>query len=111
MKVLNSLFLILLTGLLIVSQTSNAQSKPKDCPEIKVEVKTTDPAPGRKNGRIDLTFPDSSKKYKVFVLNAGSDRAKKQIDNGIIDNLQAGFFDLLIIDEKGCNKQLTIKLK
>lgn len=106
-----SLYCTLILALVMASATLNAQSVNKNCDEIKVDTKVFSPEKGNDNGKIQIIFEDASKTYKVFLLNAGSERAKKEIENGIIDNLQVGFYDILIIDKNGCNKQLTVNLK
>jgi len=98
----------LLTVLLLEEYPAPAQSVQRDC-EVKVESKVTNPEPGKKNGKIELTFSDTSRKYKVFLINAGEEKAKK--DSGhVIANLGKGFYDLVITDDKGCTKQITVTL-
>jgi hypothetical protein len=99
--------LISLLLLTTIGFTVKGQSTAKDC-DIKVESKVTNPDPGRKNGKIELTFPDT-RKYKVFVVNAGEELAKK--DSGkVIEDLAKGFYDIIIVDDKGCFKQITVTL-
>jgi len=85
-----------------------------DCDDIKVEVSTVQPANNQSNGSIDLIFTKPVSNYKIFLLNAGSDKTgKEEIEDGKITNLKPGFFDFLIMDRsrKGCVKQLTVVLK
>ena len=100
----------LLISLLLLTTTGftvKGQSTAKDC-DIKVESKVTNPDPGRKNGKIELTFPDT-RKYKVFVAKAGEERTKK--DSGkVIEDLGKGFYDIIIVDDKGCFKEITVTL-
>lgn len=103
---------LLATGLFAVlmmqDYASKAQSVQNEC-EVKVESKATNPEPGKRNGKIELTFSDTSRKYKVFLINMGEERAKK--DSGhVITNLGKGFYDLVITDDKGCTKQITVTL-
>ena len=106
-----SLHCIMLFSFVMLSAALNAQSIDKNCDEIKIETKIFNPEPGKSNGKIQIVFKEESKTYKIFLLNAGSERSKKEIENGIIDNLRVGFYDILIIDKDGCNRQLTITLK
>jgi len=103
--------IIVLFVFVMISSVLKAQSVDRNCGDIIIETKTFPPDSGKKNGRIQISIPETSKKYKVFLLNAGTERAKREIENGIIDNLQTGFYDILVIDEKGCNKQITVDLK
>lgn len=91
-----------------------AQNSVADCEDIKVEVKALQPTDNQPNGRIDLVFSKPTNNYKIFLLNAGSDKTgKEEIEDGKLSNLKAGFFDFLIMDKnkKGCIRQLTVVLK
>jgi hypothetical protein len=108
------LFVFSLLVLLAATCNLRAQSAVPDCDEIKVEVKTVAPINNQSNGSIDLIFSKAIDSYKIFLLNAGSDRTRKEeIVGGRITSLKPGFFDFLIIDKtkKGCVKQLTVVLK
>lgn len=90
-------------------------AQPKDCGVINVKTKTIPSDKGRSNGSIELIFESSESKsitatYKVFIINAGEERARKPVEQGKIKDLRAGFYDILVIDRKGCNKQLTVSL-
>lgn len=93
-----------------------AHAQPKDCGEINIKTKTTPSDKGHSNGSIELIFESSESKsvtpatYKVFIINAGEERARKPVEQDKIKDLPAGFYDILVIDRKGCNKQLTVSL-
>lgn len=86
---------------------ANAQSQAKDC-DIKYESKVTNPDTGRKNGKVEFTFADA-RKYKVFLVSEGPDRAREEAGK-VIENLEKGSYDIIIIDDKGCFKQITVTL-
>lgn len=102
--------------LLLVAAIGNlsAQNGVPDCNDIKVEVVTMQPTDNLSNGSVELVLTKPINNYKIFLLNAGSDKTgKEEIQNGKITNLRPGFFDFLILDRnrKGCVKQLTVVLK
>lgn len=102
--------------LLLIAAIGNlrAQNAAPDCDDIKVEVITVQPSGNLSNGSIELVFTKSVNNYKIFLLNAGSDKTgKEEIKSGKIANLKPGFFDFLILDrnKKNCVKQLTVVLK
>ena len=100
--------------LLAANYNVRAQNPVPECDDIKVEVKTVAPVSNQSNGTIDLVFSKAINNYKIFLLNAGSDKTgKEEIEGGRITNLKSGFFDFLIMDKtrKGCVKQLTVVLK
>ena len=106
--------LVLSLLLLAASYNLRAQTAVPECDDIKVEVKTVTPIGNQSNGSIDLNFSKAISNYKIFLLNAGSDKTgKEEIVGGRITNLKSGFFDFLIMDrtKKGCVKQLTVVLK
>jgi len=104
-------FCLLLCG---ASLNLKAQNSVPDCEDIKVEVKTISTSNNQSNGTIDLIFTKSIDNYRIFHLNAGSDKTgKEELKSGKLTNLKAGFFDFLIMDKnkKGCVRQLTVDLK
>ena|SRR6187402_3259090 len=108
MKITKFLCAVFLTVLILQDYAAEAQTPQKGC-EVKVESKVTNPEPGKKNGKIELTFADTSRKYKVFLINAGEEKARRD-QGSVIENLAKGFYDLIITDDKGCSKQITITL-
>ena len=91
-----------------------AQNAVPDCDDIKVEVRTISSSDDRANGSIDLSFTKPFDNYRIFHLNAGSDKTgKEELKSGKLTNLRAGYFDFLIMDKnkKGCVRQLTVVLK
>lgn len=105
---------ILVGTLLAISEISFGQSIVRDCDKIKVTTEVTNPTAGQSNGKIALTFEESSKQYKVFFQNPVKDSQMVEVKGREIGGLKAGFYDLLIImpeDKKGCSKQLTVVLK
>jgi len=110
MKISGILFVSFFTATVLGVFSTRGQSQPatKDC-DITVEAKTTNPAPGKSDGKIELTFPDSQRKFKIYLINKGEERSKKN-SGKIIENLSKGFYDFVILDDKGCAKQITVIL-
>lgn len=94
--------------LLISSVLVNGQENPSQC-TIRVETVLTQPVKG-KDGKIEFKFEDK-RTYKIFLVNQGADTAKDPLKATVVSNLKAGFYDFVIIDDKGCTKQLTLTLK
>jgi len=79
--------------LLAVNYNLSAQSAVPDCDDIKVEIKTIAAVSNQSNGSIELIFSEPINNYKIFFLNAGSDKTgKEEITSGKITNLKSGFF-------------------
>lgn len=110
MKIVKTVFSGFLIAAIFSCLNASAQAfqQQKEC-ELNVETKVTNPDVGKRNGKIELTFKDTSRKYKVFLINAGENNAKRDQGN-VIDNLSKGFYDIMITDDKGCFKQITITL-
>jgi len=110
MKISGNLFVGFFSAAVLgfFSALGQPQASTKDC-DIKVEAKTKNPAPGQSNGKIELIFSDSQRKFKIYLINKGEERSKK--DSGkIIENLSKGFYDFVILDSNGCAKQITVTL-
>jgi hypothetical protein len=107
-------FLVFCLLLCSASLSLKAQNSVPDCEDIKVEVKTISTSNNRPNGSIEMIFTKSFDSYRIFHLNAGSDKTgKEELKSDKLTNLKAGFFDFLIMDKnkKGCVRQLTVDLK
>jgi hypothetical protein len=105
------LFCLLVCG---ASLNLQAQNPVPDCDDIKVEIHTISTSNNQHNGTIELTFSKPVENYRIFHLNAGSDKTgKEELRSGKLTNLRAGFFDFLVLDKnkKGCVRQLTVELK
>jgi hypothetical protein len=102
---------ILLT-LLFVFMFFFGYAQSKNCGEIQVSTKITSEAKGSTNGSIEFIFDSADKNdFKIFLVNAGEERAKAPITEGKVNNLKSGFYDFVIVDRKGCTKQLTVTVK
>lgn len=89
------------------------QSKPKvNCTEIAVKAEITDTHEGKSNGEVILKFTgtDNDKEYQIFLNCLGCAEPKKAVDQGF-KNLKQGYYDIYVIDKKGCSKQLNIQVK
>ncbi len=81
------------------------------CDEINVETKMSQPSTGKANGKIEFTFREKSKTYKIYLINKDPKDAKNPMKGLEIRDLKAGFYDFVIVDDRGCTKQLTVTLK
>lgn len=101
------LFSILLSAIAV--HTANAQVK--GCDDISVETKLTEPSKGKSNGKIEFEFKEKSKTYKIYLINRDATDAKNPLRGLDVRDLKAGFYDFVIVDDRGCTKQLTVTLK
>ena|ERR1051326_3779725 len=83
--------------------------------DITVDTRVKESNRGKSDGEIVFIVAENTdtKRYKIFLLNKGSDVAKKELKDMKISGLSEGFYDFIIIDTKGdkCYKELTIVLK
>ncbi len=85
-----------------------AQQKP--C-SIEVTAKATAALDGRDSGRIEFSFTDRTREYKIYWINRNPMESKNPLRGNELQNLKAGFYDFLIMDEEGCSRQITVTIK
>jgi hypothetical protein len=90
--------------------TQNAIAQQATCVDPQVKSQVIMPTPGQANGEIKLQV-QTSDKYTVFLTNRHPQQAKEPIKDDKVVGLPAGFYDFLIISERGCFSQLTVTLK
>ncbi|WKZ58234.1 MAG: hypothetical protein QY309_10170 [Cyclobacteriaceae bacterium] len=109
MTKIKPLLISILICFLLGSGTVTAQVS--GCDEILVETKVTEPSNGRNDGKVEFKFKDDSKSYKIFITNLDPKNSKKPLTNNTATGLGLGFYDFLIIDQRGCFKEVTISFK
>lgn len=99
---------LLLAGLSI----SEAAGQMKDCDEIKVKTTIENTSNGQNNGKILIHFEIKEKadSYRILLLGMGWEKPLEGNKEGF-KNLQSGFYDIYLIDKKGCSKQLNLQVK
>jgi hypothetical protein len=104
------LIVFLLLGTLAF-HSAQAQSK-QNCDEIKVKAVVTNTSAGESNGKIHLEFEEANvaDTYKVILFGSGWEKPLIGDKEGF-ENLSAGFYDVYLIDKKGCSKQLNVQVK
>jgi hypothetical protein len=103
---------ILLFSILLSSITiGSVKAQVSGCDDINVETKLTEPSKGRNNGKIEFEFKEKSKTYRIFLINRDAKDAKSPLKGLDVRDLKAGFYDFIIVDDRGCTKQLTVTLK
>ena len=82
------------------------------CDEIKVTATITHSSDFLSNGKITLNYQDAGKAnlYKAFIQCVGCEKHHESTNEGF-QNLKAGYYDIYIIDKKGCSKQLNVQVK
>lgn len=85
----------------------------RNCDEIKVkaEVQHTT-SPGKNDGKVTFKFevPQQSDKYNIFLQCLGCAEPRPGDKEGF-SALKAGYYDIYLIDKKGCSKQLNVQVK
>lgn len=89
----------------------NTMAQVQGCDEISVETKLSQPSAGRGNGRIEFIFSEKSRSYKIYLINKDPQDAKNPLKGLEVRDLKVGFYDFVIVDDRGCTKQLTVTLK
>lgn len=101
----------LLCTLLCIAFSVPLCAQSKDC-SLQVQSVVKAPSKNKADGEIQLTIESDSKDITVFLVNAGVDRAKKPLNNGLATGLKKGFYDFMIVDrKKTCAQQFTVTLK
>jgi hypothetical protein len=110
-KYLQTILISGLFGTLVCISSVNAQS-PVNCDEIKVKTKISNTSVGENNGKILIEFeePEKADSYKIVMFGVGWDKPQEGSVDGF-KNLEAGFYDIYLIDKKGCSKQLNVQVK
>ena len=69
---------------------------------------------GQNDGEVTFKIENSeSGRYKIFLLNKGSDVARNELKGMKATGLKEGSYEFIIIDTKGdkCFKELTVVIK
>lgn len=96
-----------------ISSAAHAQPPSQtNCPDLEVKAEITHTREGNGNGEIVLKFSGESrvKQYHIFLQCAGCVELKKADGRNFTD-LKPGYYDIYIIDNKGCSKQLNLQVK
>ena len=109
------LYLILPTLLAVfcVCPCADAQSQSSvNCPKINVKAEITHTREGKSNGEVVLKFPEGVKagEFHILLHCLGCVEPKKA-DGSDFKDLQPGYYDIYVIDKKGCSAQLNIQVK
>ncbi len=107
------LFTTLLLCLIVTLVTSGqVKTQHRDCEEIKVKTYITHTSNKASNGKIALEFqePEKTNTYRILLFGIGWEKPR-HLDKDGFDNLTAGFYEVYLIDQKGCSKQLNVQVK
>lgn len=88
-------------------------SQDRKC-SIDVKAEVIAAKAGKATGQITLIIDqDDTSRYKVFLLNKGSENAREEHKDRALKGLRAGQYEFIIIDVKGdkCYKELTVKVQ
>jgi hypothetical protein len=105
--------IVLLTFAGSLHPIASFSQKAADCnQDIKVTAHTSHSTPGAANGKIEFKFEAglSGGSYSFFLSRVGSSETKQGTKEGF-KNLTSGYYDLYIIDRRGCSKQLQVQVK
>lgn len=109
------LFKLLIISFLSVGLTPKVLTLSSPPCQLEVETQVTKPSPGKSDGEITFRIESTSEsgRYKIFLLNKGSEIAREELRNMKVSGLKKDFYDFIIIDTKGdkCFKEITIILK
>lgn len=89
----------------------NTMAQVQGCDDIPVETKLSQPSSGKGNGKIEFVFSEKARSYKIYLINKDPQDAKSPLKGLEVRNLKVGFYDFVIVDDRGCTKQLTVTLK
>jgi hypothetical protein len=104
---------LLLASFFTFSESRSQSKKPLNCDDISFETKITPSIQGRNSNAIQfINNKDDRSRFKIFLLNKGTDVAKKEISDRRLTNLPSGVYEFIIIDtrEKGCFKEVTVRI-
>jgi hypothetical protein len=102
---------LLVLGGITLPESSFAQKSPDCGDQIKVSTITTHTIDGPSGGKIEFKFEDESaaKNLKFYITPIG-EKTEEGTKDGF-RNLKAGFYDVYIVDKKGCLKQVQVQVK
>jgi hypothetical protein len=109
----SKLLTFLVAFLALISYSFGQNSKPQNCETITFEAKVTAPNPGKNANTIQfVSDQDNKARFKIFLLNKGSDIARKEISDRRLTNLSPGVYEFIIIDvqNKGCFKEVIVRI-
>lgn len=111
-KYLHTILISCLFGMLVCISSVSAQP-PVRCDEIKVKTKISNTSGGESNGKILIEFeePEKAGSYRILMFGIGWEKPREGSAEGGFKNLEAGFYDIYLIDKKGCSKQLNVQVK
>ena len=105
---------ILFFTVVAFSSAQHTLDASKEC-DLVVNTTVKNPSNGKTDGQITFVIANDVVKdrYKIFLVNKGSDISRNEIKGLKIIDLAAGFYDFIVIDTKGdkCIKEITIVLK
>jgi hypothetical protein len=104
-----------LINLLIVSFLSFlGNPNQPDC-SLSVSSEIKDSSQGKPDGEIVIKIQgeSGSGRYKVFILNQGSEIAKKELANRKVTGLKPGIYEFIVVDTKSekCFQELKLEVK
>jgi hypothetical protein len=108
----SKLLTFLVAFLALISYSFGQNSKPQNCEPISFEAKVI-ADPGKNANTIQfVNGQDNNARFKIFLLNKGSDIARREISDRRITNLSPGFYEFIIIDmeNKGCFKEVKVRI-